>query len=70
MKPKPKPKRITVVGTLNALYWLSYSAYLVSDRMFLFKPEQAETLRVLWGKKVQVILDEETNYLQQIEVVE
>ena len=66
---KPKSKSIVVVGILNELHWLGCYGRLLNGERIYFNPEQAEILRLLWGKGVKIILDEETNYLKQIEEV-
>lgn len=70
MKAKPKSPPIVSVGTLNELHWLSQQVTLLCGPRFFFFADQAEKMGSLWGRKVQVILNAETNYLQQIEAVE
>lgn len=67
---KPKSKGIVVVGILNELHWLGCYGRLLNGERIYFKLEQAEILRLLWGKGVKIIIDEETNYLRRIEGVE
>ena len=63
---KPKSKGVVVVGILNELHWVGCYGQLLNGEIIYFRPKQTEILRLLWGKEVRIVLDEETIYLRRI----